>query len=229
MLDTFGHLARTQALLIYQLIRLYDGDIQARARAEEDMSTLDEWAKQMWESARLDVAAARAEPWDFNISPLEGGGLNAFRVDRTAASLWHAWILAESVHRTYVLASYVQQIYVTLKQGWAACPGSVPFTMQLGLWDSPSAYSWFQACKRSNHKLFTSFIHSDDLFAGSCPDEIDEFAIAALVAAHGMDRMDEWAAEKGGSFITNIQRTSQSKQPMVSASTVGGWTCDGAP
>ncbi|KAK4098853.1 hypothetical protein N658DRAFT_568434 [Parathielavia hyrcaniae] len=58
LLDTPAHLARTQALFIYQLVRLFDGDIRARAQAESHMETLDRWAGQMVESAQLDCTAA---------------------------------------------------------------------------------------------------------------------------------------------------------------------------
>ncbi|KAK3301718.1 uncharacterized protein B0T15DRAFT_563203, partial [Chaetomium strumarium] len=54
LVDTLAHLARTQALFVYQLIRLFDGDIRARAQAECHMDILDAWAIQMLDSARLD-------------------------------------------------------------------------------------------------------------------------------------------------------------------------------
>ncbi|KAK3374533.1 hypothetical protein B0H63DRAFT_480439 [Podospora didyma] len=57
-LDTDIHMARTQALLIYQYIRLFDGDIRSRAQAEAHIQQLHVWATQMMESARLDCAAA---------------------------------------------------------------------------------------------------------------------------------------------------------------------------
>lgn len=56
LMDTSTHLARTQALFTYQLVRLCDGDI--RARAEEHIDTLHTWVSRMPESAQLDCAAA---------------------------------------------------------------------------------------------------------------------------------------------------------------------------
>jgi hypothetical protein len=58
LLDTLTHLSRTQALFIYQLVRLFDGDIRSRAQAEGHMETLDRWGTQLLESAQLDCAAA---------------------------------------------------------------------------------------------------------------------------------------------------------------------------
>ena len=43
ILDTLTHLARTQALFVYQLVRLFDGDIRSRALAEAHADTLHAW------------------------------------------------------------------------------------------------------------------------------------------------------------------------------------------
>lgn len=39
----YEKLARTQALWMYQVLRVFDGDIGLRAQAELDMSTLETW------------------------------------------------------------------------------------------------------------------------------------------------------------------------------------------
>ena len=39
----YDKLARAQALLIYNTIRLFDGDVTLRAQAEEDMPLLESW------------------------------------------------------------------------------------------------------------------------------------------------------------------------------------------
>ncbi|KAM7194456.1 hypothetical protein V8F20_007982 [Naviculisporaceae sp. PSN 640] len=61
ILDTQAHLARTLALLTYQVIGLLDTDIRARSNAEDYMETLNSWATQMLESARLDSLTADIE------------------------------------------------------------------------------------------------------------------------------------------------------------------------
>ncbi|KAK4198038.1 hypothetical protein QBC40DRAFT_230808 [Triangularia verruculosa] len=59
MLGTFAHLARTQALFVYEMTQLFDGDIRARDQAESHMETLHRWACQMLESARLDCTTGK--------------------------------------------------------------------------------------------------------------------------------------------------------------------------
>ena len=42
-------LARTQALFIYQTIRIFDGDITLRAQAQKDMPTFKKWIGELCE------------------------------------------------------------------------------------------------------------------------------------------------------------------------------------
>ncbi|KAK4043874.1 hypothetical protein C8A01DRAFT_43248 [Parachaetomium inaequale] len=156
LLDTPTHLARTQALFIYQLIRLFDGDIRARAQAEGDMGTLSTWCRQMLESAQLDCAAAEF------FAAGGGGETNPFYLPTTTATtttpsgspqipppqpLWRAWLRSESLRRTYLAATLMQAVYDTLKQGWALCPGGIFFTAQSGLWEARSGYEWVAALR----------------------------------------------------------------------------------
>ncbi|KAK9482172.1 hypothetical protein V1527DRAFT_522224 [Lipomyces starkeyi] len=91
MLDTATHLAKTQALLIYKIIRLFDGDIRARAQAENPQS--------------LDQAKG---PLDLDSEGLVNMQL---RTDGTLASTWQAWIFAESIRRTNLTATLSEAVY----------------------------------------------------------------------------------------------------------------------
>ncbi|KAK7751730.1 hypothetical protein SLS62_006391 [Diatrype stigma] len=54
--DPFAHLSRVHALLAYQAVRLLDGDIRMRARAEALIPTLSQWCREMWEDAKARTA-----------------------------------------------------------------------------------------------------------------------------------------------------------------------------
>ncbi|KAK4224469.1 hypothetical protein QBC38DRAFT_485356 [Podospora fimiseda] len=69
-IDTCIHLARTQALFIYQLTRLFDGDIRARAEAETRIDTLHSWARQMMESARIDCMLGQSSQPSIDMTSL---------------------------------------------------------------------------------------------------------------------------------------------------------------
>ncbi|KAH8885434.1 hypothetical protein GQ53DRAFT_355050 [Thozetella sp. PMI_491] len=204
MMDTFNHLARTQALLAYLTILLFEGDITAQAQAEAQVDTLKAWSRQMWDSAVLDIASLVADghmPSQDLGDGIEGSS-SLIPDDSSLTSQWHAWIMAESVHRTYILASIVLDTYVLFRHGSAKCPGSVPITMRKGLWDHTSAYSWLQAGGSGQGPgVIADVFHDDMLFMKAHPDEVDEFTMAVLEATFGFDRLEQWVGEKGGRSI----------------------------
>lgn len=198
--DTLHHLARTQALLIYQLIRLFDGDIRSRAKAENSMDILLSWASQLWEIASKDAESANYEKTSVT-SPVAienfGGvsDLNAFRVDGSVPALWRAWYVAESIRRTYVAIIFVQGMYQTLKQGWAFCPGGVSFTVTNGLWDSPSAHTWWELFVQDTRPPAQS-MQLERLLLDNQPAKVDTFVQPLLVASYGHERVEQWIAQQ---------------------------------
>ncbi|KAL6904049.1 hypothetical protein GGI43DRAFT_399532 [Trichoderma evansii] len=197
--STFHHLARTQALLIYQIIRLFDGDIRSRAQAENSMDILFSWADQLWESASKDAKSAIYEKASMNSSVTadRGGvsGSNAFRVDGSFAALWRAWYVAESIRRTYVAIIFIQGMYQTLKQGWAFCPGGVNFTVTNGLWDALSAHTWWGLFVQDTSPPAQS-LQLERLLHENEPAEVDMFVQPLLVASYGHERVDQWIAQQ---------------------------------
>lgn len=62
-------LARSQALFLYQIIRLFDGDVALRAQGEKDMGLLKTWLddlchirNNLGDLARLEYATVREQP-----------------------------------------------------------------------------------------------------------------------------------------------------------------------
>jgi hypothetical protein len=123
-------LASTQALLLYQVIRLFDGDIRQRADAEAHESILVSWTQQL---------QGRTE----QLPLITNGSTSSSSVDSVAVSTWNDWIFEESCRRT-VLTSYILQgTYSFLKFGWddvAPKVAMLSFTAQAALWDAPSEF-----------------------------------------------------------------------------------------
>ncbi|KAM0483668.1 hypothetical protein ACHAPX_002162 [Trichoderma viride] len=193
MLDSACHLARTQALLIYKIIRLFDGDIRARAQAEKHIDTLSQWARQMWRSANLALSSDHAE------ASIQDGNSNGpvdtqLRTDGSITSTWQAWIFSESIRRTYLAATLTEAVYLTLKQSWAPCPGGIMFSGGAGLWEATSPSSWFN---QYQHNLVNSVrcIDGDHLFTSAKPSDVDEFCHATLIVSYGLERFDRWCSE----------------------------------
>lgn len=72
---TVERLARSQALLMYQVIRLFDGDITLRAQAEKDFPLLNAWLVELCKMrdnlstvARLEHGVAKPQPPEWEVS-----------------------------------------------------------------------------------------------------------------------------------------------------------------
>ena len=194
MINTISHLARTQALFIYQLIRLFDGDIRSRAQAESHNDLLRRWARQMWESATMDIGMAQLCSTLPATEGMDCGNVNAFQTDGSPESLWRAWIVGESIRRTYLLSVCMLSVYNTLKQGWSPCPGGLTITSRKGLWDATSPYKWLETSRFCGITTIES-LHCGQLFEEARPSDIDDFTTAVLLVSHGKERLERWAAE----------------------------------
>jgi hypothetical protein len=220
LLDTLTHLARTQALFIYQLIRLFDGDIRSRAQAEGHMETLNAWCRQMVESAQLDCSAADLFSAATGLSTVggttgSGTSTNPFSLPEptqtTPPSLHQAWRVSESIRRTFLAATFTQVVYSNLSQGWSDCPGGLAFTAQGGLWDAEGGYEWLRRVKGLSKEgggsgdagggfstwLMVQSLESWSILERAAPEEVDEFTVAVLEITYGVERVERWRYEKG--------------------------------
>ncbi|KAI1170551.1 hypothetical protein F4777DRAFT_591861 [Nemania sp. FL0916] len=203
-LSIFDHLSRVQALLSYQVIRLFDGDIRMRAQAEALIPTLFLWNKQMLERAKNSLGrperflvASPFQPTSAVLNAESPPPLDVLFGYASPKAIWHAWILAESVRRTWQTTSVVQEVYQFFRRGWAECPGRLPNTMRKALWDAPSEYAWTRQLGAGKDPLLVSLGRLEDMFAHTAPAEIDAFSVAGI-GLYGMERIEQWLDEKGG-------------------------------
>ncbi|KAJ5646531.1 hypothetical protein N7490_002903 [Penicillium lividum] len=110
-------LAATQALMLFHIMQLFDGDIRQRSIAEQSLVTLKSITIQ------LHMRAAELAP----------------------ASSWHMWIFAESIRRTVIMSMLIEGLYSVLKSGFCNCVPTLsllPFTAGAELWDANTDASW---------------------------------------------------------------------------------------
>ena len=189
-LDTKAHLARTQALLVYTLIRLFDGCPRQRALAEDTLCTLSQWCHQMRDAAVTE--APRLFEQLTLLRPGEdggGGGRGALEL-----ATWRAWILSESVRRTWMLVSSTINVYGSKKNGWAGCGGILLFTTRQGLWEAPSAWQWAQQVRKQS-PLFMESRNVRLLMEEASPAETDLFTNQLLSVVHSPEQRDRWVAK----------------------------------
>ncbi|CAK7227712.1 hypothetical protein SEUCBS140593_006668 [Sporothrix eucalyptigena] len=190
-LSLLDQMARLHALVIYQTISLFDGDIRTRHLAEARLPLLSRWAQQLLESARQKFSSTPAV-LDMTVA-LHLGPMDS------EEHPWYLWILTESIRRTWLIAGGLEAIYSMLQRGWHPCPGGIMFTTRQGIWDAPSALAWEESCfARGKTPESVGFIHrfeTSRLFQTSTPDDIDDFTDLMMEITYGAERMHKWKQE----------------------------------
>ena len=187
--DLFAQLTRLHALIVYQIIGLFDGDIRSRHIAEGRMAIQNSWAGKLLHSAAKVFSNTHA------VAMHLGGCLPM--PSTYSQHLWYLWILSESVRRTWLVAAGLPPVYSALQQRWAACPGGVMYTNRSGLWNAASATEWEKQCSAKNVAFLQRF-ECARLLDEAKPAEIDEFGTAMLDMTFDPELLEKWRDRSGG-------------------------------
>ncbi|KAJ8115992.1 hypothetical protein OPT61_g2487 [Boeremia exigua] len=168
-------IAALQALILYQLIRLFDGDIRLRTAAEADTPTTILWASEL-----RSRACASTLP------------LHPVVTFSSSCDDWHIWLLSESLRRTVVTAFMLRGVYQYLKSG-THCPTvvGVYFTAQEGLWNAQSELGWNRV-RNEKVELQVLVNACDELMALASPTELEELGVLVTSTIWGLDATKEW-------------------------------------
>ncbi|KIV79539.1 hypothetical protein PV11_07092 [Exophiala sideris] len=163
-----GLLLGTQALIVYQIIRLFDGDIRQRANAERQIVLLETWTSQLQ------------------------AALNTFQNTFLLESPTHqCWVLLESARRTLLVSVMLQALYSLLKDGiCSSVPymATLPVSLDGALW-SKSAEDWGKATPgiEGNPVTYHEFVTK---WVDGTPLQIEAYETILLVACkHNALRM----------------------------------------
>ncbi|KAF4334888.1 RNA polymerase ii mediator complex component [Fusarium beomiforme] len=184
-LQTIQHLARVQALFIYQYLQICDGSIRHRAMAERYIPTLMQWCEYLWQSATLD--SVLNEQFLTTTDPNEPDAM----AETLASKHWKAWILSESLRRTWIVCTTTIAAYLRERDGWNECAGEVRYTACQGLWDASSSASWLELGSKQD-PLFVRSLHVDELLSNVTPTKVDSFSAALMRLLIEKDKMESW-------------------------------------
>ena len=163
-------LARLQALLLYQIVRLLHGDVEQRATAEQQQALLFTRAVKL-------VTRSQAELRDGEA------------VD------WHTWILAECIRRTALVVYMLYGVYSIFREG--ICVG-FPTLAKLPM--STATRSWYSEAghqKNLEDGATMPYERFSTLWQVSTPRKLDPFEKFLLVACQGIDTITAFSdAEK---------------------------------
>jgi hypothetical protein len=181
--DLFAQLTRLHALMVYQIIGLFDGDIRSRYVAEGHIAVQNRWANKLFRSAGETLSDSGAAAIQLvGCLPIHSTYLQ---------QQWYLWILSESIRRTWLVAVSLSSIFSALQQRWAECPGGIMFSNRSGLWDAQSASGWEKQCLRQNVAFLQRF-ECDMLFDETTPADVDEFGTAMLDMTFSGEVLDKW-------------------------------------
>jgi hypothetical protein len=188
-----ARLAHTQALILYLVMRLLDGDIRARAAAEKQLDALDASA----------FALLPHVDWDNLVPPAVDAFIPLYPAVRAAAA-WRAWAIHESARRTFCFALYFLQAYRILAglRG-PDCDHRLmlcrALTVSAALWDASSAVAFARAWNERRYFIITA-ARLEDVLDEAGADDMDAFARMLLSSAMGIEEAEGWFASKGGNL-----------------------------
>ena len=191
MLDPLEHLARSQALLVYQLIGLYDGDIRLRYTSESHISVLNRWMRQAVDHASQFISLGHSLGHFLVSASHEQVDADGVPWEKL---VWYSWIFAESLRRTWLVVSAVHGVYLASQNGVVRCQGSMMFTSRKGFWSAPSALDWQKQCFEVYGGL-VRLSETDKLLSIISPEELDDFAKLILEITFGIEQMERWGVE----------------------------------
>lgn len=181
-------LAHTQSLILYQAIRLFDGDIRARASAERTIPALET-------SALCLLSHIQYDP------ELPGAELPLYPLASTKA-FWNDWVFQESARRTFLLTFYFLQAYRILSGVRSLeCDGKLglvhSFTLSSHLWGARSPVEFAEAWRNRKRFIVTN-AGFDQVLDEAQPEDVDIFGRMMLSSVIGFDEAEGWFAARGG-------------------------------
>ena len=208
--DPLGILARTQSLILYHIIRVFDGDIAARAAAEDTQSALEDAAMELIlhtdfdcpSPAKLAAAAAVSSNSSHHHHhhhhqlPLQPFG--------PTKRFFQDWVFQESARRTLLFIFFFLQAYRIIRgQRVEACDGRLnrchAFTLSAALWEADGPLAFARAWGARRH-LVVENTNFQIAFQEARADEIDAFGRIMLTSVIGVDEAEGWFAARGGSL-----------------------------
>ncbi|KAK1531959.1 hypothetical protein CPAR01_11608 [Colletotrichum paranaense] len=184
-------LARFHAILLYQIIRLFDGDISMRASAQHTLSSLEHTILALlpfvkWEPEQPATGPAQ----DYTACPTK--------------DFWQEWIFQESARRTIFFTCFFLVAYSALvgtltngcEERYVFCQS---WTMSAHLWKAPTVVDFAVAWKEKQHLVITKQGFEEAL-RDAAADDIDAFGKILLVSALGIEDARLWFYNRGSSL-----------------------------
>ncbi|KAH6670846.1 hypothetical protein F5X68DRAFT_44055 [Plectosphaerella plurivora] len=190
---TEDHVAFTQALLLYLIIRLLDGDLHVKANAERQLFKLEEAAVALRPYVDHDV---ERPPNDIlALHPL--GPTKVF---------WRRWIVQESARRTLIQAISFIYSYRRVARIPTSCESSTfegqSLTASAQLWNATTPAEFALAWNQKQYFIVPN-MSFDQLLSSKAPEDLDDFVTMCLAGYMGIDEFEGWLISKRACLDTS--------------------------
>ncbi|KAK3938236.1 hypothetical protein QBC46DRAFT_318135 [Diplogelasinospora grovesii] len=194
--DTLELLARTHALLLYQIIQFFDGDIvDARAAAENSTQPLEDAALALMVHINFHNVFvsdnADSEPEELSLFPLAD-----------TREFWENWVIQESARRTFLMTAFFVQAWRLLRGDLLLqCDGKLflchSFTLSAHLWDAKNPVD-FAVAWREKKPFVIKNANFHEAFSEAKADDIGQFGKILITVLIGIDEARGWLLTRGG-------------------------------
>ncbi|KAJ5105305.1 hypothetical protein NUU61_002652 [Penicillium alfredii] len=180
-------LARTQAIILYKIMHLFDGNTRSHFAIESLSAALDSSAMSLHGYLHFPDPSHPTQLFPTSMEPI--------------MNFWDTWIFQESAWRTVLLTLYFHQVYNVL-QGRipTVCDGKLGLThawyLSAHLWNSQSAFDFAIAWMEKPHFV----VYDADFSSVLCdaqPSDVDVFGRMWLVTLLGIDEAKAWFYSRG--------------------------------
>lgn len=218
-------LARLQALILYQTIRLFDDDTSARVAADLTMPVLQSSLTYFLENIHLEDTLTHLNNLPINLLIEEPSPSSS---SFNSKDHWQSWIFEESARRTMFLSHLLIRIWEilrflsnedeknnkTAKHGkdhgnkkQLTCDGRLGLThcwwywyLSSHLWEAQTRYEFALAYTEKNRFMIRDLDFTEFLELGS-PDDVDMLSKMVLSVLMGKEALQEWFLERGSNLV----------------------------
>ncbi|KAI1461896.1 hypothetical protein F4805DRAFT_186598 [Annulohypoxylon moriforme] len=177
-------LARVHALMVYQTIRMFDGDVSLGQQADKDLPILEAWNGDL-----VKIRDNLDDVVELDITELR----------KRQPESWERWLFMESVRRTYIIGLCLKTFWNLLKDrdeeseidSWEYVHRS---TLSRHLWAAENSFDFWRAWNEKPMWIISAFCFDEFLQTGK-GDDIDDFALAFLIMSFGVSEVKTFCYE----------------------------------
>ncbi|EMT62274.1 hypothetical protein NOF04DRAFT_1165005 [Fusarium oxysporum II5] len=173
-------LARVQALVVLDSIRMFDGDVTLRATSERELSQFMAW-----------MFALKEVEEELSVGDEPG----ATTMKGPPPPSWESWLLAESIRRTTVMSFAFVCMTSILKSLEPPCGimegPTFQFTASRYLWEADSSMAFYRAWQTKPQYPVRN-LDFKGVWLHAQPEDVDEFTKLMLTAQMGPEAIDQF-------------------------------------